>query len=370
MNPKFRLHPHHWLALVLVLIVGILLFFARAPKAHSTIAITDTHEHIQSLARAEDLLKAMDDLGIAKTVLVPSPIETLEMIGGGTFTDYRPNVDEILKIAAAHPGRFVPFCAISPKDADALDYLKDCVDRGGKGLKLYNGHSLFYDGFGMPLDAPAMEPIYAYAEEAHLPILYHVNLDEYGSELMRVLVKHPNLIVSVPHFMVSGHKLNRVSDWMDKFPNLYTDISFGFEPFMAKGFENIEGNLKEFRDFILAHQDRILFGADMVMTDIERKDTPYMEAMLGCYKALLEQSSFHCEPITETLSKSAETLEGQATRCKPQAGKYCQKKDDEAAEARQRAKNSGKLKGLHLPAGTLELIYSKNAERFLNIQTP
>ena len=363
---KPRLHRTHFIALAVALLIGLALLFSFARKAHSTLSIIDTHEHIESLARAEDLLMAMDTVGIERTVLIPSPIETLKMIGNGEFTHYRPNVDEILAITTKHSGRFVPFCTLSPTDADALDYLKDCVKRGGQGLKLYNGHSLFYKGFGMALDAPAMEPIYAYAEKARLPLLYHANLDGYGEELKRILTRHPDLVVSVPHFMVSSNKLSRVSDWMDQFPNLYTDISFGFEPYMATGFRNIGKNTKGFRDFILAHQDRILFGADMVLTDIERKDTPYMEAMLGCYKALLEERSFHCEPITSTLTKSAETIEKQAGRCKPQSGKYCQSKAKQAAEARQRAKDSKKLKGLNLPAETLELIYSKNAEQFLN----
>jgi predicted TIM-barrel fold metal-dependent hydrolase len=362
---KLRYHHAHWLALAALASAGILLFLAHAPKAHSTVAITDTHEHIQSVARSEDLLKVMDTLGIEKTALIPSPIETLKLTGAGTFTGYRQNVDEILKIAKNHPSRFIPFCTISPKDKDALDYLKDCVKRGGKGLKLYNGHSLYYEGFGMPLDAPSMDPIYAYAEETRLPVLYHVNLDEYGAELERVLKKHPHLIASIPHFMVTNN-LDHAAKLLDQYPNLYTDISFGFEPYMAAGFKNINENIQEFQNFILAHQDRILFGADMVLTDTERKDAPYMEAMLGCYKALLEKDTFHCDPITNLLSKSAEKLETIAQRCKPQSGKYCKSRIQEAMEARQNAKDSEKLKGFHLPVETLDLIYSKNAERFLN----
>lgn len=366
MHLKHSLHRTHAIALAIAILIGLALLFSFERKAHSTIAITDTHEHIQSLARAEDLLKAMDTLGIERTVLIPSPIETLTLKGNGLFTDYRSNVDEILRIAVAHPGRFVPFCTLSPKDADALDYLKDCVKRGGKGLKLYNGHSLFYEDFGMPLDAPAMQPIYAYAEEIRLPILYHVNLDTYGSELNRVLEKHPNLALSVPHFMVSGHKLNRVEEWMKRFPNLYTDVSFGFEPFMAAGFQNIENDLKGFRKFILAHPDRVLFGADMVLTDTEHKDSTYMETMLGCYKNMLETKTFRCDAITQLLTTQAEQREAQAKACKPQSGKFCASRWKTAKESRQKAKDSEKMKGLNLPAETLELIYSKNAERFLN----
>lgn len=361
---KLRFQPHHWLALVFATIAGILFFIAFSPQAHSTVAILDTHEHIQSLARAEDLLLAMDDLEVEKTVLVPSPIETLTGGDKGTFTHYRENVDEILKIAEKHPSRFVPFCTLSPKDKDALEYLKDCVKRGGKGLKLYNGHPSYYKGFGMTLDDPAMEPIYAYANETRLPILYHVNLDDYGTEFEAVLKRHPNLIVSVPHFMATG-SLGRAGRLLDQYPNLYTDISFGFEPFMAIGFDKIGNNLAEFRDFILVHRDRILFGADMVLTDTEGKDTPYMESMLGCYKALLEKGSFQCDIITGLKSDEAQKLEAQATACKPQSGKFCQTKILKAETARANAKDSEKLKGLNLPTEVLDLVYSKNAERFL-----
>ncbi|MBI5421975.1 amidohydrolase family protein [Candidatus Peregrinibacteria bacterium] len=364
MHLKHHLHRTRVLALAIAILIGLALLFSFTRKAHSTIGVTDTHEHIQSLARAEDLLKAMDALGIERTVLIPSPIETLTMKGDGQFSNYRSNVDEILKIAATHPGRFVPFCTLSPKDSDALDYLRDCVKRGGKGLKLYNGHSLFYDGFGMPLDAPAMEPIYAYAEETRLPVLYHVNLDQYGVELEAVLRAHPHLIVSIPHFMVTG-SLGRAGRLLELYPNLYTDISFGFEPFMAAGFEKIGKDLAAFKRFILAHQDRILFGADMVLTDLERKDTPYMKTMLGCYKNLLEKGSFRCDAITQLLTTQYEKLHTQAEACKPQSGKFCAARLKTANEARKKAKDSEKLKGLNLPTETLELIYAKNAERFL-----
>gem|GEM_PF-1070620 len=363
LKPLF--HRRHLIALAFAALAGILFFIAFSPKAHSTVAILDTHEHIQSLARAEDLILAMDKLGIEKTVLIPSPIETLTGIGSGTFTGYRENVDEILKIADRHPTRFIPFCTLNPKDKDSFEYLKDCVKRGGKGLKLYNGHSSYYKGFGMALDDPAMEPIYAYADETRLPLLYHVNLDEFGTELEAVLRRHPNLIVSIPHFMVTG-SLGHAGRLLDQYPNLYTDTSFGFEPFMVAGFENIGNNLNEFRDFILAHKDRVLFGADMVMTDLDRKDAYYMDAMLGCYKALLSTGSFRCEPITQIFSDKALKLEAQAETCKPKTGKFCRTRILKAETARDNADDSESLKGLNLPIEILDLIYSKNAERFLS----
>jgi hypothetical protein len=57
---RLKLHRYHWISLALLALAGLAMLFAYAPKAHSTVAILDTHEHIQSLAKAEELLKAME----------------------------------------------------------------------------------------------------------------------------------------------------------------------------------------------------------------------------------------------------------------------------------------------------------------------
>ena len=61
--------------------------------------IIDIHEHIESLAKAEEFLRAMDAEGIARAVLLPSPIETITLNGNKSFTGQKRNMEEILRIA-------------------------------------------------------------------------------------------------------------------------------------------------------------------------------------------------------------------------------------------------------------------------------
>jgi predicted TIM-barrel fold metal-dependent hydrolase len=344
-------------------LVLILLFWIG--RAHSIQGIIDVHEHIQNLAKAEELLRAMDRVGIDRLVLLPSPIETLTLNGNSTFTDYRPNVDEVLRIAEAHPDRFVPFCTVSPQDEDALEYFRDCHQRGGKGLKLYNGHSFFYETFGTTLDSPRMMPIYAYAERNHLPVLFHVNAINYGDELRRVLDAFPDLVVNVPHFMVSSTNLSVVEDFLNTYPNLYIDVSFGHTPYMSAGLRRISRNTEGFRQFFESYQDRILFGTDMVLTDLEKKDQTYMEEVLNCYRNILERKTFSCGIVSDYYQENFEANLDAYERCKAPSGDFCQSKKEKADSFGRWYEETRVLNGLNLPNRILKKVYVENAENWL-----
>lgn len=331
----------------------------------SAIPAIDTHEHIESLKRAKELKASMKSRGISQTVLLPSPIETITLNGNSTFTQYQANVAEILRIARVFPEEFIPFCTVSPLDSDALEIFKNCVAGGGKGLKLYNGHSFYYGTFAQALDSPAMMPIYEFAEAEGLPIIYHVNIAKYGDELERVLNAFPNLRVSVPHFMVASADLPRAADLMSRYPNLYTDVSFGSEPFLAAGFRRISENADKFRDFIERFSDRILWGTDMVLTNIEKKDASYMKRMLKCYQDMLGKAKFICKPVAEYYKAGARQAKKQYEACTPLEGDFCAKTLKKFTQFDGWAKETRRLNGLDLPRETLEKVYQKNPQRFL-----
>ena len=350
----------------LLIISAILLSASANAWASSEKLIIDTHEHIQSVNQADDLVSAMNAAGVKKTILAPSPIETLTLNGNQTFTEYQDNVNEILKITEKYPDRFIPFCTISPLDPNAADILKDCHERGGVGLKLYNGHSYYYDNFGMPLDSPVMDPIYEYAEKEKMPVLYHVNAEQYGDELERVLAKYPNMAVSIPHYMVTGLDFAKIEHILDTYPNTYTDISFGNDPFLAEGFMMISGNVKKYQDFFAKYQDRILFGADMVLTDNAKKDMGYIKSVIDCYKNILEKKTFSC-PISTNYYKTAYLdFFRSLLSCNPKVGKFCQLKKEKYKSAHKTLIKARRLNGLSLDAGILKKIYSENPMKFLN----
>jgi len=250
-------------------------------------------------------------------------------------------------------------------DSNALEIFQDCHQRGGKGLKLYNGHSYYYEIFGLPLDTLRMMPIYAYAERNHLPVLYHINLKKYGAELENILRKHPDLVVDIPHYMVSSIEIDKVKQILDKYPNLYTDISFGSPQFFAAGFRRISRNPEKYIDFFEEYPDRILFGTDMVLTETAKKDQEFMEKTLQCYKDILEKRHFTCEPVNRYYKEQADRQREAYENCEPKSGSFCQSKKEKMESYNRWYEETKVLNGLNLNSGILKKIYSENPERWL-----
>jgi predicted TIM-barrel fold metal-dependent hydrolase len=348
-----------------VLLLLLLIFLVSSLRTTKPQYVFDTHEHIQGLAQAELLLAADDTTSIRKSFLLPSPIETLTLNGSKSFTGYKENTDEIFKIAEKYPDRFVPLCTVSPLDPNAAEYFQECVKRGGKVLKLYNGHSYYYDVFKQPLNSPRMNPIYTYAENNKIPILYHINVTNYGDQLEKVLEAHPKLVISVPHFMVSSVRLEKVTELLDKYPNLYTDISFGSPEFMAAGFRRISQDPGKFAKFFNDYKDRILFGTDMVLTDQPDKNQSYMEEIITCYKDLLEKRRFSCGAVSSFYEQALLDVKHSYEKCSPQKGDYCNSLKKKEEVFQQRFDDVTSLNGLGLSDSILSKVYWENAERFL-----
>lgn len=365
---KIKQHPHFFGFLFLAL-VSLILFFLLTSPAFSVTKRIDTHEHIESLEKAHELVESMDRKGISQAVLVPSPIETITLNGNQTFTRYQENIDEIIRIHEAYPDRFIPFCTVSPIDPDALEIFEDCVRRGGRGLKLYNGHSFYYESFGVTLDSPRMRPLYAFAERNSVPLLFHVNIKKYGEELERVLVEFPDLRVSIPHFMVSSIQINEVKRMLDKYPNLYTDMSFGHDPFLAAGFRRINNKIEKYQTFFEEYPDRVLFGADMVLTHQERKDRTYVDTILQCYRDIIEKKRYKCSLVNEHYRQIAESNASQYENCRPKSGNFCKSKKEKSDSFGRWFEETKVLNGLNLNAEQQRLIYEENPERWLGMPT-
>lgn len=336
-------------------------------QAYSPFSIIDSHEHIEGLTRADVLLAANETAEITKTILIPSPTETLTLNGQRSFTGYRENTDDIFAIAEKYPEKFIPFCTVSPLDSDALEYVQSCVERGGKGIKLYNGHSYYYSVFGLPLSSARMTSIYAFAEKNGVPLLFHINITKYGEQLEEILNEFPELVVSVPHFMVSSIGLDKVSALLNSYPNLYTDISFGSPEFMAAGFRRISKNPAKYANFVNEFQDRILFGADMVLSKAEQKDQIFMEETLHCYRNMLEERRYSCAPVSKYYNDELAKHQYRYDLCKPKEGDYCSKTLKAKVDTYQeRADEVATLSGLGLSRSVLNKIYWQNARRFLD----
>lgn len=116
--------------------------------------------------------------------------------------------------------------------------------------------------------------------------------EQLQQEFEQILTDFPELIVICPHFCLSSINITRFEYLMDKYPNLYTDISFGF--FAKDGFERMSANTSKYIPVIEKYKDRIFFGTDMVVTSHPRKTTQWMANLTMCYRNLLEKGHYSC----------------------------------------------------------------------------
>ncbi|MEN8141254.1 MAG: amidohydrolase family protein [Thermodesulfobacteriota bacterium] len=332
------------LVLLLGLMAPLLLFSAGAAGelGEPPCPIIDVHEHILSRQQAERFQLAAQKHRLAAIGLVASPKEVLFSMADekGAFTDAGWNNNELLQIStAAGPGRFHAFATFSPADHDILPKLKRFINRGGRGMKLYNGHYRFHDMFNIPLDAPHLMPVYRYCEENSIPITYHVNSRYYWTELQHVLDTFPHLVVNLPHFCMSLVDLDRIAEIFNKYPNVYSDISCGEGELAYTTLAYISRYWQLYRELIVTYKTRFLFAADMVISADPEKDAHYVEEVIRNYRQLLESDQYSGILLDRYLAK----------------------------RAIKKTPANSVFNGLQLDQETLRMIYGENPKRFLGL---
>jgi len=278
--------------------------------------IINVHEHIQSLNETPKLLEAMDRAGIDKLVLVGSSWFTITLNPKVGFTRYDWNNEELMRIVEKYPGRFEAWPTVDPEDPDKLEKFKNLVERGARGLKLYLGHGFInpntsqYFFHTIAMDDPQMTPLYEYCEKNFIPLCFHVNPGPtkpgFAQEFIAVLDKFPDMKVNCPHFMLSSIKDSRLREYLDTYPNLYTDISFGHDDYLKAGLRRISKNPTKFRNLFVQYPDRIMYGTDAVITAAKHKNADWIFDRCQAYIDMLTKESY------TTLVLPGETLRGLA----------------------------------------------------------
>jgi predicted TIM-barrel fold metal-dependent hydrolase len=241
----------------------------------------DVHAHVNARTPQEvrDWVRTMDDTGIEMTVVLTGAT-------GGAFDRL---ADLYLR---EYPGRFELFCGIDTRDVDKPDYperaaaeLARCYKRGARGAGELTDKGTGIGGRLHPDDArldafwdkcaelnipanihiadhpSAWKPLDVYQERT--PDYQHFNL--YGKnvpsweELIamrdRALARHPKTRFIACHLGNQGHDLASLAATLDRYPNLYVDIS-------ARDYEVGRAPRTAAR-FLGRYRDRVLFGTDM-----------------------------------------------------------------------------------------------------------
>jgi hypothetical protein len=168
----------------------------------------------------EEMFAEMDYAGVDKAALLPLDLTTTE--GGWVVTN-----EQVARIVADYPDRFIGFASVDPHRPDALEVLDHAFgDLGLLGLKLNPAKQRFYPGDDL------MDPIYEKCLEYNRPVMFHAGLSwepnaitEYATPLKfeHVAVKHPDLRFCMAHF--AWPFVREAVMLMIKYPNVYADTS-------------------------------------------------------------------------------------------------------------------------------------------------
>ncbi|MCP4247834.1 MAG: amidohydrolase family protein [bacterium] len=258
--------------------------------------IVNAHEHLMDHKRGRaNFIEANRRVGIAATCLVASSRFTLYG-GEAGFTEHHTNNRYLCDLARKNPGLYYAFVTFHPDDEDIVGQLQEYLATGAMGVKLYVGHG-GKTGDGKPfhtcaLDDPKLLPLYAYCQAHRVPIIFHINMYRFQEEAERVFDRYPDLRVILPHFGLLANHLPRLDRLLTDHPKLLVDISFGYYKYHRNGLRRISRTADAFRELVIKHQDRILFGSDVVITGNKTKTADFLTDSFMTYRCMLELEEY------------------------------------------------------------------------------
>lgn len=227
-----------------------------------------------TFATPEELMVMYDRLGIEKGVVLPE-------INVECASHLQSNEDAI-RIVEKFPDLFYWFCNIDPRmgnndiHMDLTPVIEGYKKLGAKGVGEIAANLYF--------DDPFMENLFYHCEKTQMPVLFHIGpqvggcygiVDDLGlPRLEKELKKFPGLqfighsqpfwaeIGVLDQKQRNGYPTGKVipgrlPELMDKYPNLYGDLSAG------SGFNAVSRDPEFGYAFIEKYQDRLYFGTDI-----------------------------------------------------------------------------------------------------------
>lgn len=248
--------------------------------------IIDGHVHFPHYSFGDSLISIMDAAGIEALAVVCTPDEKRLSL-----------VPDAMHLKARFPERVYVFGGLdisplfmAPEIAgEAFARTVDVLNEmGADGIKMIEGKAMIRKQLPIPdFDAPVYAPYWEKLAETQTPLIFHVNDPEefwdseripdwaremgwfYGDgtyidnedqyhQVLNVLDRHPNLNVTFAHFFFLSAQLDRLRDYLDRYPGMHVDLTPGIEMY-----HNFAKDPQKARDFFLKYQDRILYGTDI-----------------------------------------------------------------------------------------------------------
>jgi predicted TIM-barrel fold metal-dependent hydrolase len=258
----------------------------QVPKAKFPAIDVHSHTYARTPAEVAQWVRTMDQAGVELTVVLT----------GATGENFDRLADMFLK---PHPSRFQLYCGIERTDIDASDYprraaaeLERCFQRGARGVGevsdkgsgLTRGEMLPRDR-RLHVDDARLDPFWSKCAGLNIPVNLHIadhpscwqppderqerspgfqRFNQYGKDVPsyeellakrdHLLSKHPKTTFIACHLSNQGNDLASLSKVLDRFPNLYVDIS-------ARAYE-VGRQPRTAAKFLAKYKDRVLFGTD------------------------------------------------------------------------------------------------------------
>ena len=248
--------------------------------------IIDGHVHYAHYAYQDSLMRLLDKAGIDKLAVVCTPDEQRLSL-----------VPDALLLKAAYPDRVYVFGGLdisslfmAPDIAgEAFAHYVDVLrGLGADGVKMIEGKAEMRKRLPIPdFDDPVYAPYWEKMAELGMPLIFHVNDPEefwdadkvpdwaremgwfYGDgsyidnedqyrQVLAVLDRHPSLKVVFAHFFFLSAQLDRLAEYLDRYPNMHVDLTPGIEMYF-----NFAREPEKTREFFIKYQDRIIYGTDI-----------------------------------------------------------------------------------------------------------
>ena len=257
----------------------------KVAKARFPVIDMHTHNYAKTDEQLAEWVRTMNELGIRKAVIL-------------TYA-YGKEFDAVLARYQKFPGRFSVWCGFDATGYDQPGYgpaavaeLERCFKAGAEGVGEMGdkGKGLFYSkppAWGMHLDDSRMDSLLERCGQLGMPINIHVAdpmwmyepMDRYNDGLMnayqwrldnqtnilshaellgtleRAVKKHPRTVFVACHFANCCYDLAKLGALLDKYPNLYADISARFAETAAIP--------RAAKWFYQKYHDRLVYGTDM-----------------------------------------------------------------------------------------------------------
>jgi L-fuconolactonase len=165
----------------------------------------------------EDMIEAMDEAGIDKSVLVQAS------------SAYGFDNSYVADSVAAHPHRLTGVFSIDVVAPDAVDKMKHWMERGLTGMRIFTTGSTQAEQTTF-FAHPSAYPAWQYASDAGIPVCMQMRVK--GFPLLKtILEKYPNVRVIIDHFAraeaADGPPFKTAQPLFDlaRYPNVYLKLT-------------------------------------------------------------------------------------------------------------------------------------------------